>query len=186
MKQKIRSSKGVNSPFLEFVERYWMVICGLLFFAPTILKWLKDIAIESKKDDILNSVEVNNSQNQQAIPALILSKSEVIFAQSKITDEKTKKRLMSSASAIAYNLGVNFTDSGSFWDVFDPRGWTENDEEVGRLLILETHNFRVIEKLYFNVYTRSRNLSNDVLKLVDKDVLTKVRKVWSSNGQTWL
>lgn len=69
--------------------------------------------------------------------------------------------LKKSAREIAHHLGTAY-----HWA--DPRYYSENDKEVYLLVSTLTQSeFDVISKLYFDVYAKGRNLSADLLKLLD-------------------
>lgn len=183
----LRKSKiGVNSPILEFISKYWAVLIGLLFFAPTILKWFKDLAVSVKANAVTKSIEQNNIENQNFVPKTIQEKvDKILFTDGKITDKKVRDRLQSRAIELSNHFGFNH-DTGNWYDVLTPRYWTENDKEIEIILVKETHNFRHLEKLYYGVYTQSRNLSQDILKLLDKQNLKNVRTEWAKYGKNYL
>jgi hypothetical protein len=67
-------------------------------------------------------------------------------------------------------------DRNSMWSWLNPKGWTENDKLVADDLIKGRNNYKLIQRLYFEVYSNSRNLLNDLLELLDQDELKRISK----------
>jgi hypothetical protein len=104
--------------------------------------------------------------------------------QEKIANSITHRPdIKAAALSLATDLGTAYSDapdwklfSPSTWFALDPRGMTENDTAAANTLIKQRKNIEVLGALYFNCYTNGRNLKMDVLKLLDEDQLTRVRK----------
>jgi hypothetical protein len=76
-----------------------------------------------------------------------------------------------NAYSVADQLAI---DLGTAFESWDPRRWTENDQEVYEtLLTLNASTFPVVEKAYLEKY--GRNLRIDVKKNLDRDLLAKVK-----------
>jgi hypothetical protein len=70
---------------------------------------------------------------------------------------------------LAENLGTAYG-----W--FDPRRWYEDDKRVYELISeLNQKDFNVISALYFEVYAKGRNLSEDLAKNLDSNLYRLLR-----------
>jgi len=95
------------------------------------------------------------------------------FRADQITKDKT---VQMRARNIAKNLGTIYSDTNSMWSWLNPKGWTENDKQVADDLIKGRNNYKLIQRLYFECYSNSRNLNNDILEFLDTDELKRVQK----------
>ncbi|WAC02503.1 hypothetical protein N7U66_01970 [Lacinutrix neustonica] len=69
---------------------------------------------------------------------------------------------------VAHHLGTAYSK-------FDPRHWTENDQEVYSLIkLLDQKGFDVVSSLYFNVYAKGNTLSSDLARLLDAEYYEKL------------
>lgn len=74
-----------------------------------------------------------------------------------------KALLITKATQVAHHLGTAYPSA-------DPRSWTENDKEVYDLLKNVTKKeFDVISDLYFKIYAKGKNLSADLVRLLDNE-----------------
>ncbi len=87
----------------------------------------------------------------------------------------TSKSVQSAAKDLAHHLGTKYSDKNSWFDWLDPQGWTENDNEVEKILIYQRKNYALLVLLYKKI-TNSRSLSNDIRMYLDEDNLKRVRK----------
>jgi hypothetical protein len=87
----------------------------------------------------------------------------------------TSKSVQSAAKDLAHHLGTKYSDKNSWFDWLDPQGWTENDNEVEKILIYQRKNYGLLVLLYKKI-TNSRSLSNDIRMYLDDDNLKRVRK----------
>lgn len=75
----------------------------------------------------------------------------------------------SVADQLAIDLGTAFPS-------YDPRSWTENDQEVYETLLqLNASTFPAVEVAYNKKY--GRNLRMDVKKNLDRDLLAKIKYI---------
>lgn len=119
-------------------------------------------------DEVIETNEINRRiqfvENLQ--PAVLLNK----------LDRITPRRdLQNIARQLSHDLGVRYSDNLDWWSFFDPRGWTENDELVANNLIKYKDHYNTLALCYYQI-TNSRSLRNDVIKLLDNDQVTRVRK----------
>lgn len=172
---------GVESPFFDWLEKYWLMLLSIIFFAPTVMKWIKDINLEGQKDDIKNQGELNTAENIVQSPSVIKDKVDKYLRDELKIGFEQREKLKADAVSLAHHLG---TRAGSSWWNIDT--WTENDDEIEAILKRQVHNFKIIERLYFMAYTESRNLTNDILKYLDKSNLTRVRAFWAQYNKSYL
>ena len=151
--------------FLDFVQKNWIVITGLLLVVPYLDRYLKAQALitKEKNADIAKDYKLLVNQNP-------ITQNEKRLA---ITGSKD---LHAASTKLASDFGFLIADRGNWYDFMLPKGWTENDEEIRKTLVLYRNYFNILEKLYFEVDTNSRSLRKDILELLDKDELTYLRK----------
>ncbi len=150
-----------KSGFLEHLEpkkvgAFLLLITGLYL----VYKWWRKSNTDPTTED------PNNPQNEDQIADTLKPKTTTNAAWERVKEDTRK---------IVHHLGVNY-------DWYDPRRWTENDKEVAMLLMQQRPNINLVENLYYKVYTKNRNLKNDVYKLLDKTQLTQVQTYYKSKG----
>lgn len=85
-----------------------------------------------------------------------------------VTSPTAKDHYKNIALNLAHHLGTKY-------DWYDPRRWTENDQKVYDILKNITRNdFRIVSKLYFEVYAKGRNLSADLASMLDQKLYEKL------------
>ena len=90
------------------------------------------------------------------------NEAENLLIEKGIRDLSAQNSFKSIASQIANGLGTAYP-------VYDPRRWSENDEEVYNLVsALSLNEFKIVSELYFSSYAKGRSLSTDLAKLLDK------------------
>lgn len=98
-----------------------------------------------------------------------------VVKQSKLDKITKDKGVQAAAESLAADLGYKY-ESGHWWiDIFGFRYWTENDKSAADTLIYQRNNYKLVEKCYY-VLTRNRNLTADILEVLDTDELERVRK----------
>ena len=157
-----RYSNKSNQPF---DWKKWLgIFIGLLLVFPAIRYIMRQLQKTGETEERIAKIKsFNENQNP-------------IVAQSKADKITTRKDIQSAANDLAHHLGTKYSDKNSFWDFFNPKGWSENDSAAAQILIKQRLNFKLLERLYYNVYSNSRSLRDDVLKLLDERELKKVQK----------
>lgn len=152
-----------NTGFLDFIERYWIVILGLLIGIPFMYRYFYD----ADKKDTINEIE----EEIKLVQAANRSPKTQLEQLNKIT---TNKGYHTWARDIAHAFGTLEQNQNNWWDFLNPKGWTENDADAYQLLkkVTNTGQKRVLTELYF-VLT-GKNLQDDVLMLLDKNELMKL------------
>ncbi len=143
----------------------WFWLFASVFLTFTLIRFVKNQIAKNKAQQAQLTKEDNYLQNQNPV-----------IAQNKADKITTRKDIQAAALSLAHNLGTMYSDQNNWYDILNPRGWTENDAEVAKILIYQRANFSKLEKLYNQVYTNSRNLKNDIIALLDSAELKKVRK----------
>lgn len=160
--------------FFDWLKINWMFVLGAVFVIPWVIKYLKgqNQALKEQTADIASNVKIIENKDPEV--------------QKKNADKITKvTHIQSTARDLATHLGVKYSDAGNWWDFLNPKGWTENDKEVLRLLKYEVNNIHLVKKLYFDVYTKSRNLTDDVNALLDEKELAELKAFYKKYKKVW-
>lgn len=161
--RRTNAQNSVNSGFLAIIERYWLVIVGLILATPFVLRYMKDSDVKNEINDVEEEIKLNSAQNLSPITQL--------SGMRKIT---TNTAYHTWALGLAQHLGTLYSARSS-WNPFDwARSLTENDKEVYELLknVQNTGQKRILTELYF--FLVQKNLNEDVVKLLDKELLAKL------------
>lgn len=154
-----------NGGFLDIVERYWVVLLGLIIGYPIIMRYFQDA---STKDTINKQEEKEKllvSANQNPVDQLT--------ELNKIT-ANTFYHNLSRNIAISFGTNVLTKESDFFTYLFNPSVWTESDEEAYNQLkpLVSAGQVKIVTQCYY-VFTR-RNLMDDVKTYLDKKYLEKL------------
>lgn len=162
----MRYSHNNNAKFWRWDnwQCYFAVIVFLLVFFP-LWRYIQS-QIQKNKEKTL-TIE----QQQQ-----LFDNQDPIKQQSSADAITTSKSVQSRAKQLSALLGTLYSDAGNWWDFLNPRGWTEDDKQIADIVIFERNNYALIAKLYNKCYSNSRNLSNDLIKLLDANELLRVQK----------
>lgn len=96
---------------------------------------------------------------------------EEILNDLRVRDDSVKMHYKTVALQLAQNLGTAYSK-------FDPRYWSENDDKVYSLMLpLNQADFKIISDLYFQLYAKGNDLSEDLAKHLDSKLyaLLKVK-----------
>ena len=154
------ASKGTNINLKKV-----LTILGLFMLVPFVYRYFKSQFVKNQEQD--NELEKDKKWllNSNAT------------TQQQRADKITKFReLQTVAKQLAHDLGTLYSDQNSWLSWTNYKGWTENDEEVKKALIKWRLYYPTLKRLYSEVYSNSRNLTTDVVSLLDKDDLTELRK----------
>jgi hypothetical protein len=150
--------------FLAVIERYWIVLVGLILATPVVLRYLKDSQVKNEINDTQEQIKLNASANLTPLTQLA--------GMNKIT---TNVAYHNWALQLAKDLGTLYTSRASWWNLWDKlRGATENDKDVYNSLIQINNQSqkRVLNELYF--FLVQRNLNEDVMTYLDPEFLKKL------------
>jgi hypothetical protein len=161
---------------MEFLEKYWLVILGLIIAVPWIKNYLAEMEAKNKKDALENVVEEKEKIYESNKEIKLLENKNPLTQKEKRLKITGSSELWAASEKLAHDFGVKYSDAGNWYDFLKPRGLTENDESIRNTLLKYRNYFSIIEKLYFQVDTNSRSLRADILKYLDQKELSLVRK----------
>lgn len=178
-----RKNSAKSFSLAEFVKQYWPWLLGAIAVLPWAIKYIRqmswDIATQTEEHRKDVAFEENSDPNKLA------QKMNNVLLRYGLSVSSTKgAKLFTIMKQIVEASGANYWDGGHWYSWLDPRGWTENDKDIYKALIELMNNekysnvddgFNIITELYFQ-FTRSRNLSADLLKWLDKAQLNELRK----------
>ncbi len=131
---------------LTLAKKYWAIIFIAFLVLVMILTKKKKVGVSNKDETASNVLE-----------------------NERIREATSKDYYKSVALQLAENLGTAYG-----W--FDPRRWYEDDKRVYELISeLNQKDFNVISALYFEVYAKGRNLSEDLAKNLDSNLYRLLR-----------
>ena len=151
-----RNQPTMWADFIEWLKKNWLFVLGAIFVIPWVIRYVKqqNQALKEQTADIKSDVKIIENKDPQI--------------QKNNADKITVRAdIQATARDLAHHLGVKYSDAGNWWDFLNPKGWTENDKEVLRLVKFQVNNIHLVKRLYYEVYTKSRNLADDVNKLLD-------------------
>ena len=169
-----QKSRSQLDGFLNWLKSNWIVVLGAFFIVPFLYRYLIDQKqqTDEKKEEIKGEVQVLENVNPET------RKSNA----DKIT---TRTDVQNAASDLAHHLGTKYNDAGNWYDFLNPRGWTENDKQVLKILKYQVYNFHLLNRLYYEVYSKRRNLKDDVNKLLDTPQLVELKEYYKQHNRVW-
>lgn len=158
-----RNEPDTLSGFFDLIKKYWIVILGLIFATPVILRYLKDSQVKNEINDQEEQIKLNQSANLSPISQ-----------QSGLNKITTNMFLQNMARSLAHNLGTLYQSKPHWWSILDPRGWTENDKAVYDDLkqLTNSGQIRLVSECYF--FLTAKNLKEDVRTLLDTELFSKL------------
>lgn len=152
------------SGFFDLIQKYWIVILGLIFAIPVVLRYLKDSQVKNEINDTEEQIKLNQAANLDPIKQLV--------GLNKIT---TNPYYQNMARNLAHNLGTLYETRGGFFAFLNPRSWTENDTAVYNDLkqLINSGQVKTVSDCYF--FLTGKNLREDVIKLLDSELLAKLK-----------
>lgn len=172
---KKNNSFDFDAP-MEFLQKYWFVILGLLVAVPWIKNYLAEMATKNKKDALANVVEEKETIYETNKEIKLIENKNPLTQKQKRLKITGSSELWAASEKLSSDFGFAIQDTGDWYDFAKPRKWTENDESIRNTLLKYRNYFTQLEKLYFQVDTPSRSLRADILKYLDKNELILVRK----------
>jgi hypothetical protein len=163
--------KSIRNVKATFNWKKWLyILIGLIVIFPII----RFIIRQYQKFNSLQ-VELDEKNTEVVKGKTFLENQNPVVAQNKADKITVRKDVQSAAKQLAHDLGTKYSDKNSWWDWLDPRGWTENDKKVADTLLYQRYNYTLLKRLYNEVYTNSRNLTDDLFALLDKNELKRVQ-----------
>lgn len=151
-----------NTKAASFNWKKWLLILIFMLLAiPLISLIYKQIIRQVAK---IKEVQ-NDVQKEQAF----IENQNPIIAANKADKITTNKGVQKAAKDLAHHLGTKYKYTNHWYSIFNPRGWTENDKAAADILLYQRNNYKLLQRLYFEIYTYSRDLSTDIRELLDDD-----------------
>lgn len=171
-----QNKSNVATQSIEFLKKYWLFITALLIGIPYLKRYMDEQAERTRQARAQNKLD--------GVKADIIIKKETQFVTNLNPLIQSQRRLRITASkdlhaasqSLSAHFGVLYSDKGNWYDFLNPKGWSENDTEIRKILVLYRNYFDKLEKLYYEVDTNSRSLRKDILELLDADELKYLRK----------
>ncbi|WP_220761838.1 hypothetical protein [Flavobacterium sp. UMI-01] len=160
--------------FFNWLKTNWFFVLAILLVLPLVYRYLKD------------QIQLNKLQNEEikGENQLVDNVNPIVRTQN-ANQITLDKGVQNAAADLAHHLGVKYSDAGHWYDFLNPRGWTENDAEVLRILKYQVRNYHLVERLYYEVYTKRRNLKDDVNKLLDSKELSELKNYYKQYNKVW-
>lgn len=184
-------NKLKNNKLVLFLQNNWFYLLFVAMVLPYLVRYFKAQEEKDDKQALDLAQKANTTQNAKASPAVINAKARAInkkkYPNLKANDSE---RLKSIAQKIAFALGTNPDDNHivlyNTIEGFNVRAWVEDEETVVKLLKTTTGTFPVVEDYYYSLFTRSRNLKNDIYKYLSKENISEIRIAYKKAKVNWL
>jgi hypothetical protein len=160
--------------FFIWIKSNALTLIGFLLVAPLLYRYLRD-------QSQLTKIQNNEIKGENQIKENVDPDTRQLNAN-KIT---SNVGVQNSALELSHHLGTKYSDAGNWYDIFNPRGWTENDKKVLEILKYQVRNYHLVEKLYFEIYSKRRNLKDDVNKLLDNKQLEELKLYYNKYNTIW-
>lgn len=165
---KKKITKKATTPFNW--KKWLYIIIGIILFFPLARFIIRQY---NKFKGLETEIDAENQENQNNVN--YIQNQNPVIAQNKADKITTRKDVQSAAKQLAHDLGTKYSDKNSWWSWLDPRGWTENDKKVADTLLYQRYNFHHLKRLYNEVYTNNRVLTDDLFALLDESELKRVQ-----------
>lgn len=174
--------------FFMMLKANWLLIASILLILPVLYKYIMYLYASMSSTDITAKTTVNNAQNGTSSPNIISKKSFDIQKKYPNLKANELERYKTVTQQIALALGTNVEDNHFIFgfDLYNVKALNEDEAKVVTLLKTVPTVFPIVEDLYFNVFTRSRNLKTDLYQyLSDLDIKT-LRDFYKRYKKNWL
>jgi hypothetical protein len=157
--KKVTQNQGENSPFFEFLIKYWFILVALIFAVPYVFRFIREQGIKNLEQD--EKLQVEQNQVLNANPNNETTARQNITKLTGVSSSRGKE-----LAQISHNLAHYL---GFIYPMWDPRSWTEDDE----LIYLEFRKMKqteiqTVKNLYYSVDAPGRNLQDDCRKVLDE------------------
>lgn len=167
-------SRSELDGFVNWLKSNWLIILAAMLVVPYLYRYFMDQSQKTneKKEEIKGEVQLLENVNPET---------------RKINSDKitTNVGIQNAAADLSHHLGTKYSDAGNWWDFLNPRGWTENDKEVLRILKYQVRNFHLVNRLYYEVYSKRKNLKDEVNRLLDTKQLVELKEYYKKYGKVW-
>lgn len=182
------NSENAFTGVLEFIKTNWLLLLAALVALPFVYRYVNNILAQIKASNLSKDVAVNNSQNGVSSPVIIQQKIVTIKKKYPNLSVASMEKCKTVAQKIALALGTNVEDNHNIMgaDLYNIAAWSEDESEVVKLLKTVPGTFPVVEDLYYNLFTRSRNLKTDLVKYLSQSDLKNIRAVYKKYNVNWI
>lgn len=174
--KKPQNKTDYPEKIMQFLKKYWLFITAILIGYPYLRRYIESQSQKTDEAVLENSVKEKEANVNYVKEIKLIDNTNPLTQNSKRLKITASKDLHAASQSLASDFGVQYSDKGNWYDFLNPRGWTENDLNIRKTLVLYRNYFPILEKLYFEVDTNSRSLRKDILQYLDKGELTYLRK----------
>lgn len=147
---------------LDFLKTNWMYILGLIFIVPYIKRYLDDAENERKIAQQKLAVDLAKQGVETKKAKLKVVNSDPKTQQIELNKITSKPPFQNIAKSIFNDMGLQYESNfmGFSWN---PRGWSENDDDVIKALkpVKNKNDMFKIKQCYF-VISSGRDMYNDL------------------------
>lgn len=207
-------NKNKATVIVAFLKKNWLwLLIGLgllVYVVPFVYRkmqnFLADIKANRKDNEtkviihqVKNETIQNSVKNTHATPQKTLTEFQKIKVRYSRRIPKTKagellwQSLYSDAENIAKALGTHAKENQAWFgfdgvlpDRPDPKAFFEDEKEAVRIAKKYPKTFDILSALYFELFTRSKNLKLDLLEYLSKSQIQEIRKSHKQFKSTWL
>jgi hypothetical protein len=177
-----------SSKVVLFLKDNGVYLLAVVFLVPYIVRYFKNQDNKDQVQALDIATKANTAENAKVDPSIIKAKETKLKKKYPNLSAKDSTRLKNVAQAIAYALGTNPEDNHFVLstDLYNVSAWSEDEKEVVKQLKTVTGTFPIVEDYYYHLFTRSRNLKNDLYKYLSPSDLIILRTAYKKVGKTWL
>lgn len=180
----------LDTKIIPFLKKYGIFLILLFFAFPFIYKYVNKV-IDSIRDTNLEAQRAKNStENSKSDPEITKKKVAEIKKSYPNVSPKRIDEIEASAKKIAYSLGTNVDDNhvlfGGIIDLYNIRAMVEDEEAVIKELKKYTGTFPIVEEMYYKTATKSKNLKNDLIRLLSPSDIKELSTFYKKSGYSWL
>ncbi|MBF4491039.1 hypothetical protein IR010_00690 [Flavobacterium sp. MR2016-29] len=180
----------LDTKVIPFLKKYGIFLIVLFLVFPYVYKYAK-MAINIVKDTNLGAKQTENAnENAKADPVITKAKVEAIKKAYPNVSAKRIEEIETSAKKIAYSLGTNVDDNhvlfGGIIDLYNIRAMVEDEAAVIKELKKYTGTFPIVEEMYYKTATKSKNLKNDLIRLLSASDIKELSNFYKKAGYSWL
>jgi len=175
---------------VQFLQQNWFFLILIAFALPYVVRYFKSQELLDQKQELNVAEKKNTAENAKANPNIINAKAKTINKKYPNLKPKDSERLKAVAAAVANALGTNVEDNHILFDgsveLFNVKAWSEDEASAVKALKTTTGTFPIVEDYYYSLFTRSRNLKNDLHKYLSKSDISELRATYKKAGYSWI
>lgn len=183
-------NKLKNNKLVLFLQNNWFYLLAVSMALPYLVRYFNSQDEKDEKQALDLAQKANTTQNAKSSPTIINAKAKQINKKYPNLKANDSERLKTIAQKIAFALGTNPDDNhiifGNSVEFFNVRALSEDEATVVKLLKTTTGTFPIVEDYYYSLFTRSRNLKNDLYKYLSRSDISQIRVAYKNAGKNWL